>query len=501
MLAVGMLLITVLQTAAIPSLNAQHEFQHNQEVQNDLVRFETTIDRVAATDTGETATIAVGLRYPPRLIFINPPPVSGSLQTTGPATVQIENAVAAGETGDYWDGSQKSIPTKTVRYTPDYNEYGSAPVTVYEPWAVYNQIDGQTIPLTGSDVVDGRRISLVALDGEFQASKAGTVGVDTAPTSAAVRTVTVRNETQPITLTLPTGLRKDTWDRLLADEFDQPGIEDDRQLLAIDCRSEPPEPCGALKLTLEPGTYEFRLGEVGVGSNASRDPAVYLTDVEGTEETVPVSGRQRIVVEARDRFDNPVSGVTVTASLGGAPGALRPVTPVTDAQGHAVFVYEAPESIDSMRSVTVTTQFGSGDAQRTVTHDLQVLQFGSRDAATSVDAVSPVEGTVDTANIAGRDRGREVSFTLQASQSVTLTGFSVTTQNELAGRPFTDRGTTFDGGELPVTIDGEFRIVLQDIDTSTELPVGEFVAPTSDTADIVISLEFADGRTQTVALG
>jgi len=512
MLAVAMLLVSILQATAIPALNAQHEFQHSQAVQTDMVQLESTVDRVAATGTSETAGVDLGLRYPPRLVFINPPPVSGSLRTTDPGTVTISNARADGETGDYWNGTDRTFTTTSLTYTPDYNEYGSAPVTVYEPWAVYNRIDGRTVPLGGTDLIEGRRISLVALDGTYADSSADTVGVDTDPNSAPVRTVTVRNDTDPITITIPTDLRNDTWARLLEGELDRAGTDDDRHVRSFSCRREPPDPCGELTVTLEPGTYELRLGEVALGTGSSRTRPAYLTDVEGGSSSIAETGRQRLVVEARDRYDNPVSGVAVTGSVDG-DGTLRAVSPVTGSDGRATFVYEAPDAVDGTRDVTVTTQFGDGTPQRTVDFDVRVVDTsgagggGGTDGgatgggATSADSVAGVEGSVDSANVPGRNRGREASFAITAPESVTITGFSVETRNGLEGRPFVDRDTTFGGDTLPVTFSGELAVALRDVDASNDLGISGFVDPAGPDADVVVTLEFEDGSTRTFGLG
>ena len=520
MLALALVLLAVLQSTAIPALNAQEEFQHNQEAQTDLVELESTVDRVAAVGTSETATVAVGYRYPPRLLFINPPPVTGTLRTTDPGEVTVANATAAGETGDYWTGGNRTFGTTALVYTPSYNEYDSAPVTVYEPWGVYNRDRGETLALTPTDLVDGRRVSLVALDGDLSASGTGTESVELSPNSAPVRTVTVRNDTGPLRVTVPTELRRDEWLDLLDDEFDPDGTDADAYVRAIDCQQSPPDPCGELTLTFEPGSYELALGEVAVGSDASREGAVYLTDVEGAGGSVPATGRERLVVEARDQFDNPVSGVPVTAAVENGTGSIRPATRTTDADGRAAFVYEAPETVDGSREVTVAARFGGGDPQRTVTFDLLVVGLsggasgngtgggngtgnGTGDGGTgdgggtSASAVSGVSGSVDSRNIGGRNRGREASFDIATTGPVTVTGFSVTTRDDLEGRPFEDRGTTVGGQSVPATVDGEATVALRDIDANSDLGIGSFVDPADPDADIIVVLEFEDGSTRT----
>ena len=524
MLALVFLLVGVVQTTAIPAANAQLEFSHSEEVRADVVGLASTADRVADGGHAQRAMVALGFRYPTRLFFINPPPVAGTLRTTEARTVTIDGARAVGETRDYWNGTERSFETHSVVYAPEYNEYGSAPTTVFEPWTVYGRTDGRTLARTATDLVDGRRISLVALDGRYSRSVPTSVGVQVSPTSAPVRTVTVANGTDPITLTVPTGIRNDTWADLLADEL--AGPDSDGRVASFDCAAEPPEPCGELTLTLEPGTYELRLGEVGIGSGASEEPAAYLTDVEGNATAVTETGRQRLAVEARDRFDNPVSGVSVSANVTNGTGTVRPVTRVTDSDGRAAFVYRAPETVDGTGPVTVTAWFGADDAVRNVTFDLLLVDRtvnasestagdggvggggagdGGADGSTSAGSVATVGGSVDSGT--GQGQGREVTFSLDADRSVTVTGISVRTQNALADGEYVEQGTTVDGSALPTEVSGEFEVALRDIFKSDDrrgsgnLGVGEFVDPASAEADLVVTVQFDDGSTLEVGIG
>lgn len=376
-------LLAILQATAIPALNSQLEYQHSERVQTDVTVASETIERTAATGSAETVGIETGLRYPPRLFFVNPPPVSGRLATTGAETVTVANARASGEAGDYWTGADRTVTTRSLVYRPSYNEYDGAPTTVLEPWVVLDRFDTARLARTETSLVDDRRISLVAITGERSVTDAGSVPLAVRPTSAPIRTVTLEDTGEPITLTVPTELPEDAWRELLSGEFD-PAADpsNDRYVTSIDCRQSPPAPCEELTITLEPGTsYEFRAGAVAVGSEATDPPATYLTDVEGDLSSVPESGRQRLVVEARDGLDNPVSGVTVDGTLAGE-GTLTPVEPVTDADGRAVFVYEAPDDVTATTDVTATLSFGSGDAQRTVPFDVRVVALGATGGGT-----------------------------------------------------------------------------------------------------------------------
>ncbi|MCU4742311.1 DUF7289 family protein [Natronoglomus mannanivorans] len=398
-------LLAILQMTAVPALNEQREFQHNDRVQTDIVGVGETIEQVAATGSKRTVSVETGLHYPPRMFFLNPPPVAGTVRTTDSAEIEIANARATGETGDYWDGGTRTFETRSLEYVPKYNEYSTAPVTVAEPWVVFNRFDDATLTVTEQDLVDGRRIDLVALEGERSVSRAGSAPIGVEPTSAPTRTITVRADGDPVTLTIPTRLGEEEWGDLLADELDPTGNPDtDGYVTEFDCRTAPPAPCEELTITLQQGaTYELRLGAVAVGSDVAAEEAAYLTDVDGNATAVPEGGRQRLVVEARDRFDNPVSGVRVNGNVG--DGTVRAVDPVTDTEGRATFVYEAPDTVDHSRTVEVTTRFGD-EPREEVTFDVRVMTLGSGDTSAET---SP---TVTISDVAANVGGNQDRYTV-----------------------------------------------------------------------------------------
>lgn len=398
MFGLALALLAILQTTAIPALNAEVEFQHSERVQTDVVAVGGAVDRVAATGTGEAVGVEAGLRYPPRMFFVNPPPVAGTLRTTDPATVEVANAQAAGEAGDYWNGTPRQFETRALVYAPDYNEYPNAPTTVYEPWAVYNRFDDATRPLTGASLVDGRWVTLVALDGRVSASAAREVSLAVEPVSAPARVVTVRDDGDPVTLTVPTRLTEDAWERLLEDELDPAGDPtNDRYVTDFDCRQSTGS-CEQLTLTLEANaTYELRLGKVALGGGAADPEATYLVDVAGDETSIPEGGSRKLVVEVRDRFDNRVSGVAVNASLDG-DGSLRAVSPVSGDDGRATFVYEAPDDVDGAKDVDVIATFGPGRPREAVTFDVRVMDADGSGGGDSAP-------TANITNVAARTSG------------------------------------------------------------------------------------------------
>lgn len=229
-------------------------------------------------------------------------------------------------------------------------------------------------------------------------------------------------------------------------------------------------------------------------------------------------------------FENGKSVVFAGGTGSGKPTSLNAISYFVPPGHKTVSIEDTPElrlpHQNWVRNVTRESSVAGGQGDVT-TFDLlgsalrQRLPLGGRDpddgaggngsadgggsggtgggTTTSADSVTGVEGSVDSRNIRGSDRGREASFAITTPESATTTGVSVTTQNGLEGRPFVDRDTTFGGGTLPATFSGELEIALRDIDASRDLGIFEFVAPAD--AGIVVTLEFDDGSTRTVGLG
>ncbi|WP_129113237.1 hypothetical protein [Halegenticoccus tardaugens] len=304
----GMLVVSMsaYQASVVPAENREAEFEHSWEVRADMLDLRGAILRAASDGGSRPVTVELGTRYPSRTLFVNPPPSGGTLRTEGNRTAILSNASADGETGDYWTGEPRSFPSTALTYAPSYTEYRDAPTTVYEHGTLYDRFDGgETVGSTGQTLVDGKRISLVSVDGSVSASSAEPTAVDPRGVSAPARTVTVGNRTENLTLAVRTGLSASAWEDALADQF----VEAGGRVVAVRGGES-----GAVEIVLEPGEYDLRLARVGVGGHADAEPR-YLTDVRGDDETVRGGSTELLVVEVRDRYNTPVSGETVNLSL------------------------------------------------------------------------------------------------------------------------------------------------------------------------------------------
>ncbi|MFB6103529.1 MAG: hypothetical protein ABEJ57_00395, partial [Halobacteriaceae archaeon] len=254
------------------------------------------------------------------------------------------NATAVdAETRDYLDGGRVNFTTKGFVYTPDYAEY-SAPRTVYGTSLLYTATGPKVVQtLSDQRIVSGNTIRLVMVTGNLSVRDSESVIVEPTVVSGST-TITVENQTAPITITLPSNVSTNRWDELLPDGVDAVNVS------------------RGVKLVLPPGVYRLQLAKVTLGDRTpTNPPAHYVTVGEGENASILANQSQRVAFVVRDRFNNPVTNASVTITLGGSEGTLvadgttgPTVTVRTDADGQAVVRYEAPRCVDGDQVVTLS---------------------------------------------------------------------------------------------------------------------------------------------------
>lgn len=344
------------QAQVVPSENANVEFTHNQRAVDDMQDVRNAV--VGAPGGGAVRSVAVELapEYPPRALFVNPGRPTGTVRTVGTTdpglSLVVDNAAAvSGATADFWDGSARSYNTGGLLYRPDYNVYTGAPTTVYENSVLYNRHDGgPNLTVVGQDLVDGTAIELVALNGSLARTGSGSLTLDPDVESASTTEVALTDSGGNVTISFPSQLNASWWTSALEDELvDNGGHVVDVSQAAL------PGPFFNVTVELEAGvTYRLRMAKIGVGSGVTPTSETYLESVQGDGESVALGGSQRLVVEVRDRYNNPVAGVTVTGSAG--EGSLADRTVTTGSDGRAAFTYNAPNSGGS-RQVDIDFSF------------------------------------------------------------------------------------------------------------------------------------------------
>lgn len=339
----------IYQATVVPEQNREIEFKHSQTVQDQLGDARNAIVSTGSTGDGRSVSVTLGTQYPSRLIAMNPGPPSGQLSTVGTTngsiTATIANANATGETGDFWTGANRSYNTGSLAYRPGYNEYRNAPTTWYEHSVLFNQFRDANLTETGQRLIDGTTISLVALNGSYQASQSGSVSLDFRGASVSSRTVSVTNTTgSNVTITLPTRLDEQSWEELLGNE---PHFVDARTSSVAGADYQ------LVQIVLEQGViYDLQLSRVGVGTGVVKPEPAYLTRLSENTPTVPEDGKIDITVEVRDRFDNPKRNVPVVAGTEWDNASVSPNSATSDGDGRVTVTYTAPNISGTSQKTT-----------------------------------------------------------------------------------------------------------------------------------------------------
>ncbi|WP_424018036.1 hypothetical protein ACOZ4N_19525 [Halorientalis pallida] len=404
MFALLVLLLVLVQVNAVPAANQQVEFEHNQRVQGDLQELQEAILLAASTGREGVVSVETGTGYPTRLFLFNPPRASGTIERTATGTVEVRNALATGETGDYVDGSALSFESGGLAYRPDYNEYGGAPTTIYENGVLYGNFTGnRSVIQERGALVSGRDVSLVALQGTLATSSSNSVSVGVTPISAPTRTVSVANAApgSPVTITVPTRLGPDAWRVILEEELAANG----GHVTRIE-RASP----STVQITLAEGVvYDLRIAAVGVGTGFDRSTDVqYITTVAGDGSTVPEDGSSQIVAEVRDAYNNPVSNETVSAEVVQGGGTVLAVDDGrTDDEGRVALEYTAGGIDSPLEDVVVDVWIGDGAA--TPTDPARVAKFSV--------TVFDVDGTGQTGSPGGNPVNPGINLQLTGAEA------------------------------------------------------------------------------------
>ncbi|WP_410766724.1 hypothetical protein [Haloferax sp. DFSO60] len=368
-------LLAMVQVSAVPAWNQQAEFDHLTKAEADFAALDESVS-LAADGRMSRSTVAGSVTYPTRAFFVSPTAGVGILKMTDEQVASIDNAVATGETGTYWDGSSKSFDSQSFVYQPSYNTLNQ-PTLAHEGFVQYTAYEnGNETNEVGATqrLVDGTTISLVLLEGDFNTGSSDASTLSVTPVSAGTDYITVTDDGTPITISVPTHLSNETWQNLLADE---PNVQSITYTNGTDSNT--------LTVELKPGqTYDLHISRVGINTAGSTQEPAYMVDIEGADEVLPAGATQRIVVEIRDEQNNPVSNAAVTVDDADGRVFARDtgaVSTVTDSNGRATFVYRAQDSLNGVVAdeFDIFVEDSSGAEVDRMTFGVQVRENGVAD--------------------------------------------------------------------------------------------------------------------------
>jgi|GEM_PF-567897 len=389
LLGILVLLLATYQTTVVPQQNERVEFQHSQAVQEDVLNLRGAMLETAERPGFRTVSIQMGTQYPERALFVNPPPPSGTIQTSDAGEMGVENVNATNaETRDYLYGTQ-NYATKHVSYSASYSVYQNAPRTAVQSGVVVNDFErGRSVALSEQPLVRGNQITLVAVEGNLSQSQVQALDVEPRSLSTSRTSTTVRSTGDGLNVTVPTTLSEDAWRSLLDDELD-PAADpnNDRYVTSVTRTGD------AVRIQLEANrTYRLRTALVGVGRGGEPPQPAYVTNV--TERNTSLARGTPLVTEVRDHYNNPVDPTTypddVTVNVTEGRDLIAENRTTVDEDGRAQVTYTGGEG-----QVTLKVERLNGPESEVSFNVTERSAQGSDDGDGDTGATSQIRLRVD----------------------------------------------------------------------------------------------------------
>lgn len=263
---IGVLALSGYQAVQVPQQNAETEFQHYEEVQNDLTVVRNAISRAGQQQERQFESVRLGTAYRERIVALNPPAPTGTLRTSDAYNINIDQVNG---------GESRVVETRFLQYRNGYNELDIAPI-YYDNSVLYlNQTDnGERVFFEDQNLVtDDGNITITALQREFSASSTGRVTLELYPTRTGKAL-----PTGELNITLPTRLPEDYWS-------DQIGGEDGILDFSYRTPSESMYSGDVSAIEIQVNSSDLEFNTVGINDTPDKDSERdIISDVDGSNE-------------------------------------------------------------------------------------------------------------------------------------------------------------------------------------------------------------------------
>jgi len=416
------LALSLYQVQVVPQQNGQVEFQHFEDVRNDLVELRAGVLQAGSTDRPQYQTVRLGTSYSTRLFAINPPAPAGTIRTTESYPITISNGTPGGTV---------TVPTRFIQYRPGYNEIDQSP-TWYDASVLYvdaRDEGGGVAVIEDQELVnDAGQVRIVALQNEFRRSGTGRVTLELRPAETTVGSIPEGD----LEITIPTRLSgTEYWDEAGIPAGVYGGV-------ASDTNSD-----NIYNLTIETTANNLTVDTVGV-QEAPEDPTQNEVEVVGgggSDGSLPAGAVAYDDADGDGQYDSDETAYTesdFSNNGGGAQGNF---------QGEDIVLLEdiTVDQLDlqagSFTGRDVLIETTSGDLEmQTTTGGIDLR--GSRIEATSGSEIDPeaAEGStidirntllisnkemsaqVDTGNLRFNDPGTRIEKPNGNGQTLILSG-------------------------------------------------------------------------------
>ncbi|QZA89134.1 hypothetical protein K0C01_02985 [Salinarchaeum sp. IM2453] len=170
------------QATTVPEQNLQTEFQHHQDVQDDMIDVRSGI--LSAAEGSDTfRSIKLGTTYRDRIFAVNPSNPAGTIETSDPYPVLVTDGDSLAPIGapisDRFD-TEKDPITRLLTYENQYREFEAGPIT-YDNSLVYQDDrdrGGNIVERAEPRIVRDEEVQIGTLQNEFSRSGIDRANID-----------------------------------------------------------------------------------------------------------------------------------------------------------------------------------------------------------------------------------------------------------------------------------------------------------------------------------
>lgn len=279
---IGVIAFSGYQAVQVPQQNAETEFQHYENVQNDLIVVRNAISRAGQQNQSQFESVRLGTQYRERALALNSPNPAGTLRTSEGYNITLDNGT---------DEGNINVTTRFLEYQNGYNELEIEPI-YYENSVLYLDAEsGQRVFFEDQNLVrdNGNTVVITALQREFSRSATGRVTLELYPTDGGAPL-----PLGEVSVTLPTQLPDSYWQGELAGE--DPIIEGSYSY------NERTDTVNQVLFTVESEDLEFNT--VGINDVPDQTGAVSDMGGGGSEDSDDSNGSPEVFLTEYDDESN-----------------------------------------------------------------------------------------------------------------------------------------------------------------------------------------------------
>ena len=391
-LAILFLAAAQYQANVVPVQERSTEVDHFTTITEDMSGLRSSIIQSASTGQIQTQELDLGVEY--NVLGLSQPARSGRLAYINESSnIVLRNTTNNREASNFWRGDEeREYETGFLEYSINYNRITSHADIYFEHGMMYRDekrgsyTNVSYVEESEQPIIQGRSITIYTMQSNIATSRVGTTTVETQPISAPMNSVSVTNVTSDcpniqesdcrIIIQLPTRLSVDTWeDEILSEEI----AEDYDDAFVEKVRDGTED--STIEIVLSEGeTYNLRMARIDLTTQSQRTSTAFEEKQYIAVQTQSANVREGssigLEAEVRDRFNNGVIGVEVTAESAdtqqrcvgdftgksGSDGDTncnnvdeyrQPGIDISSADGSVRYEYNAPEIGDD-RDITFT---------------------------------------------------------------------------------------------------------------------------------------------------